>query len=116
MKPTLQQRLVQFFEKNPGVQFAKADICRKAEQAMGVTGESVGRRLRVLHEVSEWPHTLSDTPEHTSARELLGGAKIERELINGNAHYTYTPPATKRIRRIKFEDGRAIEYWETITN
>ena len=116
MKPTLQQRLVQYFEKNPNRQLAKGDICRRAEDAMGVTGESVGRRLRVLHEVSEWPSTISDTPEHTKARELLGGAKIRRELKDGHCFYTYEPPASKRVRRVKIVDGKAVEYWEEISS
>lgn len=113
-KRTLQERIVSYLERNANRRIAKGDICRVAEQAMGVTGESVGRRLRVLYEVSEWPHTLNDTIEHTKARELLGGAKIKRDLIEGHAHYTYIPPESKRVRRVKIENGVVIEYWEMI--
>lgn len=114
--PSLQERLVRYLEKNPGVRIAKAKIADLAREKMGVTGETVGRRLRVLVEVSDWPHAQTDTPEHTRARELLAGAKIERELVNGHAHYTYRPTATKTVRRVVVEGGVAKEIVETIPN
>lgn len=113
---SLQERLVRYLAKNPDRQIAKATIADLAREKMGVTGETVGRRLRVLVEVSTWPHTLTDTPEHTKARELLAGAKIERELIKGHAHYTYRPTATKTVRRVVVENGIAKEIVETIPN
>lgn len=113
---SLQERLVRFFEKRPGEKIAKATIADLAREKMGVTGETVGRRLRVLHEVSQWPHTLSDTPEHTRARELLAGAKIEREIVAGHAHYTYRPGGERVVRRVVVEGGVAREIIETIKN
>lgn len=113
---SLQERLVRYLEKHPGEQIAKAKIADLAREKIGVTGETVGRRLRILVEVSQWPHALSDTPEHTRARELLGGSKIARELISGHAHYTYCPGGEKTVRRVVVEGGVAKEIIETIKN
>ena len=113
---SLQERLVRYLEKRPGERIPKATIADLAREKMGVTGESCGRRLRILVEVSDWPHTLSDTPEHTRARELLGGSKLERELINGHAHYTYRPGGEKTVRRVVVENGIAKEIVETVPN
>jgi plasmid stabilization system protein ParE len=115
MKPTLQERLVRYLAKNPTVEFPKATLCDLAREKMGVTGESVGRRLRVLVEVSDWPHSLTDTPEHTRARELLQGGKVRRKLVNGNAVYWYEPPASKTVRRVVIEGGVAKEIIETVS-
>lgn len=114
--PSLQERLVRYFEKRPGEKIAKGTVADLAREKMGVTGETVGRRLRVLVEVSQWPHALSDTPEHTRARELLAGAKLERELVNGHAHYIYRPGGEKTVRRVVVEGGVAKEIIERIAN
>lgn len=116
MKNSLQSRLVKYLEKNPGTRIAKAKIADLAREKMGVTGETVGRRLRVLVEVSQWPHALSDTPEHTRARELLGDAKLERELVGGHCHYIYQPSAQQTVRRVVIENGVAREIVETVSN
>lgn len=110
---TLQARLVKYLEKNPHRELLGADICKKAEQAMQVTGGSVERRLRILAEVSEG-HDYQDTPEHMSALELLGGGKVKRTKKDGLVYFTYEPPATQRVRRVKIENGRAIEYYEDV--
>lgn len=112
---SLQARLVRYLAKNPNTRIAKATIADLARERMGVTGEAVGRRMRILCEVSQWPHALSDTPEHTRARELLAGAKIERELINGHCHYTYRPTGERTVRRIVVEGGVAREIVEKVT-
>lgn len=114
MKQTLQERLVRYFEKHPGEEMLGAEICRKASEAMKVTGGSVERRLRILAEVGEWPLTINDTPEHTRARELLAGGKVTRRKINGLVHFTYTPPAVRQVRRVIVENGVAKEIIETI--
>lgn len=113
---SLQARLVRYLAKNPNTRIAKATIADLAREKMGVTGETVGRRLRVLVEVSQWPHALSDTPEHTRARELLAGAKVERELVNGHAHYTYRPGGEKMVRRVVVEGGVAREIVEKVVS
>jgi len=111
---SLQERLVKYLAKNPNISIAKATIADLARDKMGVTGETVGRRLRILVEVSQWPHALTDTPEHTRARELLAGAKIERELVNGHAHYKFCPSGNRTVRRVVLEGGVAREIIETL--
>jgi hypothetical protein len=82
---------------------------------MGVTGETVGRRLRVLAEVSQWGYRPTDSPEHRTANELLAGGKVTVKQVDGHSHYTYQPAATKTVRRVVIEDGVAREIIEEIT-
>lgn len=116
MKSNLQKRLVQYLQKHPNQRFAKGYLCDLARAKMGVTGESVGRRLRVLAEVSEWGYRPTDTPEHRTAHELLNGDKVKVERIGGYAHYTLTPSPTKTVRKVVIEDGVAREVYEKIKN
>jgi hypothetical protein len=116
---SLQKRLVQYFEKRPNEPIAKGFLCDLARAATGCTGESVGRRLRVLAEVSDpkSPDDLYKTDEHEAAVKLLNGAKITPTYDGPHVHayYTYTPPSTRRVRKIRIEGDRAIEYYETIS-
>jgi hypothetical protein len=112
---SLQERLVQYLKKHPGTTFPKAELADLARERMGVTGESVGRRLRVLAEVSQWGYRPTvDTPEHERAAALLAGGKVIKTEVKGHAHYTYQEPATKTVRRVVIEDGRAKEIIETV--
>ena len=114
---SLQERLVRYFEKRPNEPIAKGFLCDLAREKMGVLGETVGRRLRVLEEVSSGePEDATKTEEHIAADRLLMGGKVTVSYdAKGNAEYTYTPPSTRRVRKIRIEGDRAIEYYETIT-
>jgi hypothetical protein len=115
---SLQERLVRYFQNHPHQPIAKGKLCDLAREKMGVTGETVGRRLRVLAEVSdpESPDDLTKTEEHEAAVKLLNGGKVtvQHDGPHNHGFYTYTPPATQRVRRVRFEGDRAIEYYEHI--
>ena len=97
--------------------FAKDYLITLATAKMKVSAESVGRRLRVLAEVSQWGYRPNvDSPEHESGHKLLAGGKLHAERINGYTHYTYQPPATKQVRRVVVEGGVAKEIIETVSN
>jgi hypothetical protein len=115
MARSLQERLVAYLKARPNQRIAKAAICDLAREKMGVTGETVGRRLRVLAEVSQWGYRPIDTPEHRTGHELLEGGKVNVIKVDGHAHYWYEPAATHRERRVRIVDGVAQEYYETIT-
>lgn len=116
---SLQERLVRYFKNHPHQSIAKGTLCDLAREKMGVTGETVGRRLRVLAEVSdpETPEDLTKTEEHENAVKLLDGGKVSvhHEGIHNHAYYTYTPPATRRVRTVKIVDGVAKEIYEITT-
>lgn len=115
MKPTLQARLVSYLQNNPHQRFAKDYLINLATSKMKVSAESVGRRLRVLAEVSKWGYRVNvDSPEHESGHKLLAGGKLNAERINGYTHYTYQPPATRQVRRVVVEGGVAREVYETV--
>lgn len=109
---SLQERLVRYLTAHPGEWFAKGTIADLAREKMGVTGESVGRRLRVLAEVNGMtPFVASRTsPEHVRALELLQGGTVEVEhREKRHAWYRYMPPKTRTIREIRIVDGVAKE-------
>jgi len=111
---TLQQRLARYLMARPHQKIAKGNLCDLARAKMGVTGESCGRRLRILAEVSQWGYRPTDSPEHRTAHELLEGGKVEVTQIEGHSHYWYVPPATRQVRRVVVEGGVAREIIETI--
>jgi len=117
---SLQERLVRYFQNHPHQPIAKGTLCDLAREKMGVTGETVGRRLRVLAEVStpENPEDLTKTDEHETAVKLLDGGKVTVTYDGRHTHafYTYTPPAQRQVRRVRIENGRAVEYYELISN
>lgn len=107
---TLQERLVRYFRKHPGQRFAKSYLIDLAVAKMKVSPESVGRRLRVLAEVSEWGYRPNiDSPEHETGAKLLDGGKLEAERIGGLVHYRYQPPRTRKYKRVEVIDGIAYE-------
>jgi hypothetical protein len=115
---SLQERLVRYFQNHPHQPIAKGTLCDLAREKMGVTGETVGRRLRVLAEVSnpETPDDLTKTDEHEQAVKLLDGGKITVTYDGPHTHayYTYTPPTERKVWKVRFEGDRAIQYYETI--
>lgn len=116
---SLQERLVKYFASHPSEWIAKGELADLARAKMGVTGESVGRRLRVLAEVNGMSPLLASrtSPEHVCALELLEGAMVEVQHREKNhAWYRYTPPATRQVRRMVIVDGVAREVYETISN
>lgn len=118
-KLSLQARLVRYLQARPYHKVAKGRLEELAKQKMGVTGETVGRRLRVLHEASGMTRSLAEytSSEHAKALELLSGGKINVEHRDKqHCWYWYEPPATQRVRAVKVIDGRAVEIYEEITN
>lgn len=84
-----------------------------------MTGESVGRRLRILAEVKDMSSLIASrtSPEHVRAIELLAGAVVEVDYREKNhAWYRYSPPATRQVRRVVVEEGVAREEFITVTN
>jgi hypothetical protein len=115
---SLQERLVKYFTNHPGEWVAKGKLADLAREKMGVTGESVGRRLRVLAEVKDMHPLIASrtSPEHVRALELLQGGTVEVERREKNhAWYRYNPPATRQVRRVVIEGGVAREVYETVS-
>lgn len=116
---SLQERLVKYFANHPGEWIAKGKLADKAREKMGVTGESVGRRLRVLAEVTGMSPLLAarTSPEHVRAIELLQGAVVEVEHREKNhAWYRYMGAKTRVERRMVLEGGMAREVYQVIHN
>jgi hypothetical protein len=114
--PTLQQRLATYLKKYPGEKFAKGDIETLAKVKTGVTGETVGRRLRVLHEATCMPSAASKTIEHIQAVQLADGGKFR--VTHGDKNhcwYWYEPPQSKQVREVVIEGGVAREIVKTIS-
>jgi hypothetical protein len=111
---TLQQRLAAYLKKRPNQLVAKGTLEDKARAIMGVTAETVGRRLRVLHEATCIEETTRKTPEHVSAWKLAEGGRFEVEHIGNHSHYVYRPPRQRQVRRVVVEGGIAREIIETI--
>lgn len=116
---SLQERLVRYLSKHPNEWIAKGKLADLAREKMGVTGESVGRRCRVLAEVKDMSPLLASrtSPEHVRALELLQGATVEVEHREKNhAWYRYAPTTTRTERRVVMEGGMAREEFITVTN
>lgn len=107
---SLQERLARFLMKNPGTKYAKGDMCDLAREKMGVTAETVGRRLRVLHEATCMFGEASKTSEHERAWELAKGGKFHVEYRDKNhSFYWYELPKTITRRRfVPAPDGRTM--------
>ena len=117
MSKTLQERLAIYLKDRPYQKIAKGHLCDLARANMGVTGETVGRRLRAFAEASDLTNEECEEKgiEHVQAKELLAGGRIEVEHRDKNhCWYWYVPPATRQVRRVVLEDGRAREIIETI--
>lgn len=112
----LQHRLATYLKKYPGQRFAKGELEDTARAKMGVTAETVGRRLRVLHEATTVEEARAKTPEHVSAHKLAEGGRFLVEYRGKNhSFYWYEPPATKRVRKVVIEGGVAKEVYETVS-
>ena len=112
----LQARLAALLKKYPGQRFAKGELEDKARAKMGVTAETVGRRLRVLHEATTVEEARAKTPEHSSAHKLAEGGRFLVEYRGKNhSFYYYEPPATRQVRRLSIVGGKAIEVYETVS-
>ena len=115
---SLQERLVKYLANHPGEWIAKGTIADKAREKMGVTGESVGRRLRVLAEVTGMSSLLAarTSPEHVRAIELLQGATVEVEHREKNhAWYRYVGAKTRTERTVVMEGGVVREVYTTVS-
>ena len=114
---SLQERLARYLKARPGVWIAKGTMEDLARERMGKTGESTGRRLRILAEASSMTEFVASrtSPEHVKALELLDGGMVKVEHRQKNhAWYCYEPPKTRKVRRVVVEDGMAREVIETI--
>ncbi len=115
---SLQERLVRYLKAHPGEWYAKGELARMAHEKMGVTGESVGRRLRVLAEVNGMHPLIASrtSPEHEKALELLDGGVVEVTRREKNhCWYRYVPPATRTVREVVVEGGVAREVIKTVS-
>lgn len=115
---SLQERLVAFLKKHPNQWFAKGQLADLAREKMGVTGESVGRRLRVLAEASDMHPLIAarTSPEHVRAKELQDGGHFEvKHLEKNHAWYRYVPPTSREVREVIVEGGVAREVTRVIT-
>lgn len=113
---SVQERIARYLKNRPHEKIAKGTIADIAREKMGVTGETVGRRLRVLHEASTMTIEECPTDEHIKALELLEGGTLEVEYREKqHTWYWYVPPTTKRVRKVRFIGGLVQEYWETVT-
>lgn len=112
---SLQQRLAKYLIARPGERVAKGELEDKARATMGVTAETVGRRLRVLHEATCVTDTASKTSEHESAYKLAEGGKFRVEYRGKNhSFYYYEPPKTKQVREFIIEGAAAREVIKTV--
>lgn len=93
---TLQQRIARYLKSRPGERVAKGEMEDKARAVMGVTAETVGRRLRVLHEATCVPETAGKTSEHASAYKLAEGGRFMVEHRGKNHAFYYFEPAVTR--------------------
>lgn len=115
MKKTLQQRLFNYLKARPYEKVAKGKLADLARQNGGYTGETVGRRMRVFAEVSEYGMSFNSTPEHHRALELLGGAKIKVEHRGKNHCFYWYEPTTKTIEHVEVVDGRAVISYKEVS-
>lgn len=115
---TLQERLARYLKARPGQRVAKGELEDKARATMGVTAETVGRRLRVLHEATNVRGAATKSREHEGAFELAEGGRFLVEYGGKNhAFYSYQPPATRQVREVVVgDDGVAREVYTTVTN
>lgn len=111
-----QERLARYLKARPLQRIPKGLLCDLAREKLGVTGETVGRRLRVLREAGGMHPASAPTPEHEEAIRLLEGGSIEVEHRDRNhCFYYYVPPTTRQVRRVEVVDGVAREVYETVT-
>jgi hypothetical protein len=116
MKPTLQERLAKYLKARPGERIAKGLLEDLARQHMGYTAETVGRRLRVLHEATCVAEASTKTSEHDSAFRLAEGGKFLVEHRDKNhCFYWYEPAQSRVVREVKVVDGVAREVYTTVT-
>lgn len=112
---SLQERLARYLKNHANVWFPKADLADLARAKTGATGESIGRRLRILAEASTMTMLIAQrtSAEHVRAIELLeGGMVVVERREKNHAHYKYIPPATRTVRRVEVVNGIAREIYE----
>lgn len=113
---SVQERLARYLINHPFQKIAKGELADLARARMGVTGETVGRRLRVLHEASSMTIDECPSDEHIKALSLLGGGTVEVEYREKqHAWYWYEPPKTRMVRKVRIIGVTAHEYYESIT-
>lgn len=115
MKHSCQYRLARYLMKRPFEKVAKGTLEDLAREHLGVTGETTGRRLRILHEATCVHEAQQKSLEHAEAFMLSEGGKFMVEYGAKNAcWYWYEPPATRQVRRVVIEGGVAKEVYQII--
>lgn len=113
---SVQERIARYLKNRPHQKIAKGEIADIAREKMGVTGETVGRRLRVLHEASSMTIDECPTDEHIKALSLLEGGIVDVEYREKqHAWYWYEPPKVRKVRKVRIVGMTAYEYYETVT-
>lgn len=116
MKDSAQYRLAKYLMKRPFEKVAKGTLEDLARQHLGVTGETCGRRLRILHEATCVHEARRKTAEHQEAFKLAEGGKFQVENRDKNhCWYWYEPPAIKTVREVVVEGGVAREVIRTVS-
>ena len=117
MKKSLQDRLANYLIARPFTKVAKGELEDRAKEKMGVTGETVGRRLRVLHEATNALEGGQKSQEHAKAVKLAKGGKFLVEYRGKNhCWYWYQPPSEVVERRTVIVDGVAKEVYQSINS
>lgn len=117
-EPSCQFRLARYLKARPFEKVAKGTLEDLARITMKTRGETVGRRLRILHEATSGKEGAErKSLEHIEAFKLAEGGKFCVENRDKNhAWYWYEPPATRQVRRVEVVDGVAKEVYETVRN
>lgn len=108
-KPSLQKWLIDRFRQHPNEWIAKERIAESAKKHLNRTGETTGRRLRIMAEASQYGANPQSPcyQEQLKALERLDGAKIE---VQGekHSHYRYVP-TKKTLTTYEVRGDRAVE-------
>lgn len=109
-KPPLQKWIIERFRQHPNEWIAKERVAESAKKHLGRTGETVGRRLRIMAEASQYGANPQSPcyEEQLKALERLQGAKVEVKGQKKHCHYRYLP-TTRTIQDIVVKDGVAYQ-------
>lgn len=92
MTLSLKDRIFKYLEARPGVRVPSGEIQRLVAERTKYTPANATRRLR----------------------ELAEDELIQVEQVKGHSHYTYTPPATRQVRRIEYTETGVREVIELV--
>lgn len=116
-EPSCQFRLARYLKARPFEKVAKGTLEDLARITMKTRGETVGRRLRILHEATSGKEGAErKSLEHIEAFKLAEGGRfcVENRELN-HAWYWYEPPALRQVREWVMVDGRMKEVIKTVS-